>query len=95
MSVMSPKDEFLDYSCEEWSTGGKMEFILYEKPIEGEHPSDQLQLLITPTGGERRGWLMNIEDAVTIIRGLSRLVDNALATGKPVSGDYEELRAER
>lgn len=89
MSTLTPQGEYLDYSCEEWQNGSKMEFILYAGAQEGEDPSDQLYMKVTDQDGKMQGWLMNVEDAVTIIRGLSRLVDNALATNKPVSPNYE------
>ena len=90
MSVMSPKGEWLDYTCEEWGNGAKIEFVLYAEPIPDEHPSDQAHLMITDAQGNRGGWLMNIEDMATLIRGLSRLMDNAIASHKPVSQDYED-----
>lgn len=89
MSTLTPKGDFLDYSLEEWKNGSKIEFILYPGAIEGEDPSDQLQMVVVDQDGKMRGWIMNVEDAITIIRGLSRLVDNAIATNKPVSSNYE------
>lgn len=89
---MTPAGEFLDYSDEKWENGSRMEFILHSGPQEGEDPSDQLEIIITDQDGKVRNWLMNIEDAITLIRGLSRLVDNALATNKPISPNYEVKR---
>lgn len=89
MSALTPTDEFLDYSREEWGNGSKIEFILYDGPQDGEDPSDQLWMKVTDQDGKVQGWLMNAEDAITIIRGLSRLVDNAIATNKPISPNYE------
>jgi len=78
-----------------WCNGATMEFLLYHDPLEGEHPSDRLQMIVTDCDGDKRGWLMNIEDAMVIIRGLSRLVDNALRVGMQISGDYENAQAKK
>lgn len=83
MPTMQPEGEWMDYSREEWGNGSKIEFILYSEPLPGEDKSDQLHMIVTDCDGRQRGWLMNPEDAMTIIRGLSRLVDNAMALDKP------------
>jgi len=76
-----------------WGNGATMEFLLYYEPLVGEDPTDRLQMIVTDCDGNKRGWLMNIEDAMVVIRGLSRLVDNAIRLGLSVSGDYEGRHA--
>ena len=94
MGTFNPKGEWLDYQCEESVNGPKFEFILYDGPQPDEHPSDVMHMLITDADGNRRGWVMNVEDAMIIIRGLSRLVDNALMVGAMISIHYEDVRKE-
>lgn len=89
----NPDGKFWDRVQTSWGNGTRIEFLLHEGPLPGEDPSDRLQVLVTDCDGLSRGWLMNIEDAVLIIRGLSRLVDNALRLGFPISSNYEERNA--
>jgi len=67
-----------------WHNGTTIETLCYSQPQEGNVESDRIHLVITPEGGERIGWLMNIEDAVNIITGLSRAIDKAIDYGIPV-----------
>ena len=91
---MHPDDGMWDHIQSTWSNGATIEFVLYVDPLDGEDKTDRLQMLVTECDGKKRGWLMNIEDAMVIMRGLSRLVDNALRVGMPVSGDYERITHE-
>lgn len=63
----------------EWEgNGARIEILYYPDPQPGEDWSDRIHLLITPAGEAPRGWLMNVEDAMTIIHGLSGAVDRAI-----------------
>jgi hypothetical protein len=68
---------------EVWSNGAIIETLCYSEPQEGSVNSDRIHLIITDGNGERTGWLMNIEDAIAIIGGLSRAVSRAIDLGVP------------
>lgn len=57
------------------------EFLFYPKPLDGEDPSDRIHVIITDLEGNRRGWLMNVEDAIVFIRGLSVCMQKAIEAG--------------
>ena len=67
-----------------WHNGGFIEVLFYEQPQPRQNVSDRIHLLITPAKGKRRGWLMNVEDAIAIIRGLSVAITQALEQDIPV-----------
>jgi hypothetical protein len=54
-----------------WGNGAFIEVLFYDEPQPDQDPSDRIHLLITQADGKRRGWLMNVEDANSIIGGLS------------------------
>ena len=74
-----------------WSNGAFVEVLFYEERQAGEDDSDRIHLLITSEGKKPRGWLMNVQDATAIIRGLSIAIDRAIDAGVPMkpSGDSE------
>lgn len=67
---------------EVWANGA-MEVLFYDEPQPGEDPSDRIHWLITGFDGEKRGFLLNVEDAVAVISGLSSAVRRAIYTGVP------------
>jgi hypothetical protein len=71
---------------EVWHNGTTIETLCYSRWQDGNMESDRIHLVITPDGGERMGWLMNIEDANAIVMGLSRAISRAIELGIPVSG---------
>lgn len=86
MPVIKPDGVYLD---ERWSNGARVRVFLFDEPVEGEHASDRIQLHITTADGNERGWLMNIEDAVSIITGLSAAMNAALWKDIPISKNYQ------
>lgn len=70
---------------EVWSNGTIIEVLCYSEPQPDTVESDRIHLLIT-TGGKTTGWLMNIEDAIAIISGLSRAMSKAIDLGVPTKG---------
>lgn len=54
-----------------WGNKAEIEVVFYPETIPGEDPSDRIQMFVTPAGKDTRGWLLNVEDAVAVIRGLS------------------------
>ena len=60
------------------------EFLVYDEVQPGEDPSDRIHLLITDWKGERRGWLMNVEDALILIQGLSTCCRVVMERGLPL-----------
>ena len=68
-----------------WHNGAFIEVLFYEQPQPSQDASDRIHLLITPAKGKRRGWLMNVEDAIAIIRGLSVAITHAIEQGVPIN----------
>jgi len=66
------------------------DFIFYEEEQEGEDPSDRIHLLITTADDQRVGGLMNAQDALTIIEGLTVCVQRAIEAGIPLLPAEEE-----
>ena len=64
-----------------WGNGQLMDVCVHLEGIEGQDPSDIIDMSIVPAGGERIGWFMNIEDAVTLIRLLSASIEFILSVG--------------
>lgn len=56
---------------EVWGNGSMIELLYYPQPLPGEDESDCIQVIVTAAGGKPRGWLMNIEDANSLIHALS------------------------
>ena len=79
---------------EVWGNGTLIEVLCYSQPQIGNVESDRIHLLITPAGGERLGWLMNIEDALAIIGGLSRAASKAIDLDIPVKGGQVVMEIE-
>lgn len=66
-----------------WQNGAFIEVLCYEQPQPGEDESDRIHLMITDCDGKRRGWLMNIEDAGAIMKGLGLGIKKARVYGIP------------
>ena len=66
-----------------WGNGATIQVVYYPEGLDGEALSDRLQLVVTPAGGQPRGWLMNVTDATDIIYGLSKGINRALEDGIP------------
>ena len=61
-----------------WHNGAFVEVLFYQEPQPGEDPSDRIHLMVTDRNGDKDGWLMNAEDAVSIIRGLTAALQAAV-----------------
>ncbi len=70
---------------ERWRNGACIESLYYPDPLAGEDPSDRIQLLVTSAKGEPRGWLMNAQDAIAMIRTLSAALARALEPKPPLN----------
>lgn len=60
------------------------EFFLYENPQPNEEESDRINVIIKDYDGKFTNWLMNVEDAVVFIRGLSLCIQKAIEIGIPL-----------
>lgn len=60
-----------------------IEVLVYTEQQSGEDLSDRIHLLIH-AGQAQRGWLMNVEDAVSIIAGLSAAIEQVIVRDIPV-----------
>jgi hypothetical protein len=60
------------------------EFFFYEQEQPDEDPSDRIHVIITTAAGHKTGWLMNVEDAMIFLRGLSVCVQKAIQAGVPL-----------
>lgn len=56
---------------EVWGNGAVFELFYYPDPLPGEDASDCMRVVIRAAGGKPRGWLLNIEDANSLIHALS------------------------
>ena len=74
---------------EVWANGA-MEVLFYADPQPDVDPSDRIHWMITGFDGERRGFLMNVEDAIAAIRGLSLGVQRALSANVPLKPGVHE-----
>jgi hypothetical protein len=61
------------------------EFFFYEEEQPDEDPSDRIHVIITTADGHKTGWLMNVQDAMIFIRGLSVCVQKAIEAGVPLT----------
>lgn len=72
---------------EAWGNGF-LDVLFYQEPVEGEDESDRIHLMIHGFDGYADGWILNVEDAIAMIRGLSAGIQHAIAHDvptKPVS----------
>lgn len=61
------------------------EYYYFPNGVEGEDPSDVIQFRTKPyNSDEWTGWLMNVEDVMQIIAGISLAANYALLDGLPV-----------
>ena len=81
--ALKPHSDRVYYSL--WGNGATLEFLVYKEQQPGEDNSDRIHMIVTPANGTSRGWLMNVEDATAIIRGLATSIQHALdMPGVPV-----------
>ncbi len=74
-----------------WGNGAFVEVLVYKEALVDEDESDRIQLLVTPAGCPSRGWLMNAEDAMTIIQGLAIAVSQVINENYPLTPQSESL----
>ena len=67
-----------------WHNGAFIEVLFYEQTQPRQDASDRIHLLVTLANGKRNGWLMNVEDAIAIIRGLSVAITQAIEQDIPI-----------
>lgn len=60
------------------------EFFFYVEPQPDENPSDRINVIIRESNGKSVNWLMNVEDAIIFIRGLSICIQKAMDVGVPL-----------
>lgn len=70
---------------EVWGNGAMIELLYHPQPLPGEDESDRIQLLVTEAGGVRRGWLLNVEDANSLIHALTIGIRLAIDDRIPVA----------
>lgn len=68
---------------EVWGNGF-FDFLFYDEPQEDADPSDRIHMMIHGFDGERSGLLLNVEDGLAIIRGLTAGIQFAIAANVPV-----------
>lgn len=73
-----------------WKNGASVEVLVYHQPLEGEHPSDRIHLVIQPADEAPRGWIMNVVDATEIIYGLSKAMSVCLENAWPVGPGFDD-----
>jgi len=82
--------EFKQLYIETWGNGATIEVLYHVNPIVNEDLSDRIHLIITQSNGEPRGWLMNQQDAIGIIRGLSVAIAKCIEDNIPPALVWQE-----
>jgi hypothetical protein len=72
-----------------WHNGAFIEVMCHSEPRCPE-PSDRIHLQITDGGGNRKDWLMNVEDAMAIVQGLTMAVRQAIMEDWPLKPAQSE-----
>lgn len=67
---------------EVWSNGF-IDVLFYQEPQEDEDPSDRIHLMVHDFDGGVRGHIMNVEDAICIVHGLTTAIQHAIGAGVP------------
>lgn len=68
---------------------GFIDVLFYAEPQLDEDPSDRIHLMIHGFGGERRGFIMNVQDAICMVHGLSTGIQRAIEEGVPTRPEQE------
>jgi len=59
-----------------------IEVLVHYSKLAGHDPSDRIHLIVRNKDSKQgRGWLMNVEDATSVISGLAQGVEEALIQG--------------
>lgn len=66
-----------------WKNGATIRIVYYKNRQKGEVNSDRIHLLFKPEDANERGWIMNIQDAVDVIYGLSKACSWAIENEIP------------
>lgn len=74
---------------EMWGNGF-IDVLFYDEPQLGEDPSDRIHLMIHGFDGERRGFIMNVQDAICMVHGLSTAIQRAIEAGVPLKPTKQE-----
>lgn len=74
-----------------WGNGAFLEFLVYSNPREGFDPSDRIHMLITAADSKPRGYMMNVEDAASIITGLSTAISAVIEGGYPTKPETKAV----
>jgi hypothetical protein len=70
-----------------WKGNGAMiETLCYSERQPGLVDSDRIHLKVRDGEGDKQGWMMNIEDAESIIQGLANAIQKAKGLGVPREG---------
>ncbi len=71
------------------------EFLFYTEKLENHDSSDRIHVMVTSADGSKQGWLMNIEDALIFMRGLSICMYKAVQAGIPPKPLYDANQEEQ
>ena len=55
------------------------EVLFYTEVQPNADPSDRIHLIIHRVDGDRRGFLMNVQDAISVVHGLTTAIQRAIA----------------
>lgn len=69
---------------------GFIDVLFYDEPQPDADPSDRIHLLVHGFGGERRGFIMNVQDAICMVHGLSTGIQRAIEAGVPMRPAEQE-----
>lgn len=71
------------YYVEAWGNG-YIDFLFYSEPQPGFDPSDRIHFMIKGFDFGPKGFLLNAEDAISLVRGLTVGIQMAIAAGVPL-----------
>lgn len=69
---------------ERWRNHAKIEVFFHEQKLTGYDESDRVELVVTTEDGATPSLVMNVEDAIGIIRGLTVGIQCCIQRGIPV-----------
>ncbi len=74
---------------ESWRNGVRIEVYFHEQIVEGYDDSDRIELVVTTEDGDRPSLMMNVEDAIGVIRGLAGGIQRVIDVGVSVCPKQE------
>jgi hypothetical protein len=98
LTIRNYRDELIEIPphservyLESWANG-YFDFLFYSEPQEGFDPSGRIHFMIKRFNMNPVGLLMNVEDAISIVRGLTICIQEAIAAGVPTKPEHKDVQ---